>query len=130
MHEIRHLSCFLYRVIKITVFASATSIHLHKKVQTQVTLQLAVCASWRRFRSTETHETTSVITESDRLCLKTGGPVLEFVKSKFKLHLRNNAVRKNRIKLDSVLKSRLLIMHSRCLFSDPHKTQTHCVGRT
>jgi len=85
MHEIRHLSCFLYRVIKITVFASATSIHLHKKVQTQVTLQLAVCASWRRFRSTETHETTSVITES---------------------------------------------MHSRCLFSDPHKTQTHCVGRT
>jgi len=36
------------------------------------------------------------------------------------------------MKLDSVLKSILLIMHGRCLFSDPHKTQkyVHCLGRT
>ena len=83
MHEIRHLSCSLYRGIKIILFASTTYIHRHEKFQTQVTLQAAVCAYWRRFRPPETHGPTSISTETDRLFLKTGGSVLESVKSKF-----------------------------------------------
>jgi len=59
MHEIDNLSCSLYRGIKTIVFASATSIHLKEKFQTQVTLHLAVCASWRRFGPPETHDPTS-----------------------------------------------------------------------
>jgi hypothetical protein len=95
MHEMGHLSCYLYHGIKITVFTSAISIHLHEKFQTQVTLQLAVCGSWRRFPPPETHDPNTESRETDRLCLKTGGSVLEYVKSKFNPHIRNNAVRKN-----------------------------------
>jgi len=56
---------------------------------------------------------------------------LEIVKSKFNLHLRNNAVRNElRVKLDAVLQSSLLIMCRqiiRCLFSHPHKTHKYTV---
>jgi len=111
MPKIGHLSCSLCRGTKIILFASATSIRLHEEVQTEVTLQMAVCASWVRFPSPDSHNPTSVSTEPNRLFLKTEGSALEIVQSKFNVHLRNNGVRsKLRVKLDSVLQSSLLIM--------------------
>jgi hypothetical protein len=57
---------------------------------------------------------------------------LEFVKSKFNIHLCNNAFRnRHRLKLDSVLKSSLLIMHGQIIafYSQIHTkdTNTLCV---
>jgi hypothetical protein len=127
MPKLGRLPCSSYRGTKIIIFPSVTSIRLHEKFQTQVTLQLVVCASWRRFPPPETHDLTSVNTESDRLFLKKRESVLEFVKSKFNPHLRNDAFRnQHRMKLDSVLKSSLLIMHRQTVaFHQVHTKDTN-----